>query len=38
MERDGFLEQMPTTSQLTMVEAMVAEEKVVVKAEVKANV
>lgn len=37
MERDGFLEQMPTTSLLTMVEAMV---KVVAKSEeeVKANV
>lgn len=35
MERDGFLEQMPTTSLLTIVEAM---EKVVAKAEVKANV
>lgn len=35
MERDGFLEQMLTTSLLTIVEAMV---KVVAKAEVKADV
>ena len=36
MERDGFQEQMPTTSRLTMVEEKVV--KVVAKAEVKANV
>ena len=38
MERDGFLEQTPTTSLLTMVGAMAMAKVEVAKAEVKANV